>query len=239
MMMRRYVFTILTALLAFTAVHAQDTNSADSPVPFFTWGARIGFAATGTYLTEPTIDGHRIAEYTQDTQVGNFSAIMLRFNSRRLLVQTGVGLSYNKSSFSLDANSWNPDAESAKEIACSYSMLSMTVPVQLGFHIVNRPPYCMSVFTGPRLRYTPDKFYSVKYQGLEPYEFTDTPTLLSIGWTAGLSVQIGRTFLDFEYEATINNISQTMYDTSGTEPVPDNKLNRRVSIISFSYGVIF
>ena len=236
---KRHALTLLAALLTLTAAHAEKPYPGDAPVPFFTWGARIGFAATGTYLTETNIDGHKVSDYTQDTQVGNFGAIMLRFNSRRLLVQTGVGLNLNKSSFHLNTKDWVPEGTAANEITCTYSMLSMTVPVQLGFHIVNRPPYCMSVFTGPRLRYSPDKYYSVTYTGLDPYSFTDTPSELAVGWTAGMSIQIGRTFLDFEYEATINNISHKMYDTSGANPAPDYALNRRVGIISFSYGVIF
>lgn len=236
---KRHALTLLAALLTLTAAHAEKPYPGDEPPPLFTWGARIGFAATGTYLTDTRIDGHKISDYTQDTQVGNFGAFMFRFNSRRLLIQTGVGLNMNKSSFHFDTSDWAAEGTEAKEITCSYSMLSMTIPVQLGMHIINRPPYCMSVFTGPRLRYTPSKYYSVTYTGLDPYSFTDSPSELTTGWTAGMSIQIGRTFLDFEYEATINNISHKMYDTSGANPSPDYALSRKVSIISFSYGIMF
>lgn len=238
-MFRRYVLTLLTALLTANAVHAEDPHPGDAMVPFFTWGARMGFAATGTYLHHPTVDGHILPKYTQDTQVGNFAAIMLRLNSRKLLVQSGIGLSHNKSSFSVDANSWDPDNTTPQEVLCSYTMLSMTIPLQLGFHIINRPPYCMSAFTGPRLRITPDKYYSVKYTGLNPYSFTDDPSKLITSWTAGLSVQIGRTFFDFEYEAMINKISGRMYETSGASPVPDTSFDRRATVMSFSYGIMF
>ena len=238
-MKRRYVLILLAALLATGTAHAQEQRQGDAPVPFFTWGARIGFAATGTYLSKPNIDGHILPEYTQDTQVGNFGAILLRINSRRLLLQSGIGLSHNKSSFYMNANSWDPQATEERKVSCSYSMLSFTIPVQVGYHIINRPPYCMSVFTGPRLRITPDKYYSVKFMGLDPYKYTEDPSELIMGWTAGMSVQIGRTFFDFEYEASINKISDKMYDTTGTSPFPDNCLNRRVGIISFSYGVMF
>ena len=236
---RRYVLTLLAMLLPVLAINAKEPDKKESDMPSFTWGARIGFAASGTYVTNALIDGHKLTDYTQDTQVGNFGAFMFRFNSRRLLIQTGIGLNMNKSSFHFDTSDWAAEGTEAKEITCSYSMLSMTIPVQLGMHIINRPPYCMSVFTGPRLRYTPSKYYSVTYTGLDPYSFTDSPSELTAGWTAGMSIQIGRTFLDFEYEATINNISHKMYDTSGANPSPDYALSRKVSIISFSYGIMF
>lgn len=236
---RAYVLALLVMLGSATTLHAEKPEREDIPVPFITWGVRLGFAATGTYVTDAFIDGHQLTEYTQDTQVGNFSAVQLRLNSKRLLVQTGIGLSFNKSSFSMDKNSWNPEAEESNDMSCSYSMLSVTTPVQFGFHIVNRPPYCMSVFTGPRLRYTPAAKYKVKYTNLDPYNFTDSPIELVVGWTAGLSVQTGRTFLDFEYEATINTISGPMHDLNDIDPAPNYRMNRRIGIISFSYGIMF
>ena len=237
--MKLRALTILSLIIpAMTALAAQPDETVPG-VPFFNWGARIGFAATGSYITDASIGGHKLTEYTQDTQVGNFAAMQFRLNSKKLLIQSGIGLSMNKSSFSMDKNGWNPEAESSDVMSCSYSMLSFTLPIQMGYHIVNKPPYCMSAFTGPRLRYTPDKYYSVEYGNLKPYELTESPTELLLGWTIGLSVQIGRTFLDFEYEATINNVTEPVYDTSGISPAPDFKFNRRVGIISFSYGIMF
>ena len=237
--MKLRLLAILILFLPALALYAQGSERNETThSPVFTWGARVGFAATGTYITDAHIDGHKLTEYTQDTQVGNFAGVLFRLNSKKLVLQTGLGLNFNKSSFYLDRNSWNPESESKDVISCSYSMLSLTIPIQGGFHIVNRDQYCMTAFTGPRLRYSPDKYYSVKYSQMDPYDFTDQSTELILGWSLGLSVQIGRTFLDFEYEATINNVSGPMFDTSGATPAPDYKLNRRAGIISFSYGIM-
>ena len=113
------------------------------------------------------------------------------------------------------------------------------VPLQFGYHIVNQAPYCMSVFTGPRLRYIPDKYFTSTINNTNPYSFTERPNGFCIGWTAGLSVQIGRTFLDFEYETTINNLSGSLNENKGAIPATTYKLDRRMGIISFSYGIMF
>lgn len=230
----------LTFILILNAVAIQAQESRSTLPAFSTnWGAKVGFAATASYVTNAVIEGHHLTEYSQDTQVGHFAALLFRLNSRTIFLQTGLGLSANKSSFYINLNSWDPQAESKNDMSCSYTMKSFTLPIQLGYHIVNRPPYCMSVFTGPRLRYTPDKFYSVQYNNLDPYEFTETPTEMIMGWTAGLSVRIGRTFLDFEYEASINTVSGPMTELTEANPAPNYTIDRRVGIISFSYGIMF
>lgn len=239
--MKRSVLAVACAIIPALMAHAMQPSVKDNGIASFGWGARIGFAATSTYMTDIFIDGHSLSEYTQDTQVGNFASVQLRLNSRKLLFQTGVGLSFNKSSFIIDKNSWDKEAGSRNELTYSYSMKSLLVPLQIGYHFVNQPPYSMSVFTGPCLRYTPDKYYSAEYTNLAPaqYRFTESPNNLTVGWTLGLSVQIGRTFLDFEYEATISKMTRGLYATNATEPDPNYTLDRRVGIISFSYGIMF
>ena len=237
--MKRHILTILAVIVGFNVIHAQEPVTDQTEISPFTWGVRAGFAATGTYLTKAIIDERKIIDYTQDTQVGNFAALLVRFNSKSFLLQTGLGLGFNKSSFTLDRNSWNPESNTKSNVSCSYSMVSVMLPLQVGYHIVNQDPYCMSVFTGPRLRYIPDKYYSSDFSGFEPYQITESPNPFAIGWTAGLSVQIGRTFLDFEYEATIGRLTKGMKDTSGADPAPSYTLDRRVGIISFSYGIMF
>lgn len=236
--MKRPALILLSLFAYATVLHAAgaDGKTTDNS---FAWGARIGFAATGTYLTDGYAEGHKLTEYIQDTQVGNFSSIQVKWNIRKFLIQSGIGIGFNKSSFTTDKNSWNPDATSSNDILCSYSMISLMLPVQMGYNIVNKPPYCMSVFTGPRLRYIPDSYYHVTFNNTSPYSLDEQHPEFLMGWTAGFSVQIGRTFLDFEYEATINNISKSIFDTAGKNPPPDYKLDRRLGIISFSYGIMF
>ena len=238
MMKSRALTTIAVLLLSMNA-YAQIWSRSSLPAFSSNWGARVGFAATASYVTDAYINEHELTEYTQDTQVGNFAAFLFRLNSRTVFFQSGLGLSCNKSHFYVDLNSWDPEAESKNEFSCSFTYKSFTVPLQVGYHIVNRPPYCLSAFTGPRLRYTPDKFYSVQFSALEPFDFAEDPTEWIIGWTAGLSVQIGRTFLDFEYEATINTVSGPFKDLNDTYPDSEYRLDRRLGIMSFSYGILF
>lgn len=231
--------TFIMILLLATTAQAQILSRKSLPPFSANFGAKVGFSATASYVTDAFMFGHELPEYTQDTQVGNFATFLIRLNSRTVFLQTGLGMNCNKSCFYTDMNSWDPEATSRNELSCVFTYKSFSAPLQIGYHIVNRPPYCMSVLTGPRFRYTPEKFYTVQYSNIDPYLLTEAPTELIIGWTAGLSVQIGRTFLDFEYEATINPTTGPITDMSNTDPAPDFRLDRRLGIMSFSYGILF
>lgn len=231
---------LLLTVLALSPIisHAIEPGRFE-PLPFFTWGARIGFNATGTYIDKAVFDGKRLADYEQDTQVGSFIALQFRFNSSRLFFQSGIGISSNKSSVEIDRNSWDKNNQTHDYIAVSYNTKSFMVPIQAGYHIVNQSPYCMSVFTGPRLRYSPDDFSTTSFSNQSPFVLAEEQKRFSVGWTIGLSVQIQRTFLDFEYEAGITNTSKRLYDTGGTTPDPEFEIGHRISVLSFSYGIMF
>ena len=236
--MKRCILATILLMLA-PAVKAAGPADDFEPQPFFTWGARVGFAATGTYVTDVFFDGHQLDEYTQDTQIGNFAALQFRLNSKRFFFQSGLGIGMNKSTFTMDRNSWNSTADSKNEFSMSYSMISMMIPAQFGLHAINTPPYTLSVFTGPRLRLISDKYYSYSFSNIDPYILDETPSATVISWTLGMSVQIGRTFFDFEYETSLNNLSGSVSDNSGINPAPDIRMERRFGALSFSYGIMF
>ena len=50
---------LLAVLLPSVALHAEKTDRNIPPVKTLTWGARIGFAATGTYLSDAFMNGHK------------------------------------------------------------------------------------------------------------------------------------------------------------------------------------
>lgn len=232
----RKAYLTLFGVLAFALLNAQNTVNSSIP---FSWGARIGFAATQTYLLDAYMDGHKIEDYSQDTPVGNFAALQFKWNFNKFLIQSGAGLGFNKSTFIADRNSWDPNATSSNNMSCTYSMISLMVPVQIGVNVVNKAPYCLSVFTGPRFRYAPVKHQESDFINTSPYVFSENLNEFPIGITGGLSIQSGRTFLDFEYEYIITNLSSKLTDTSGVADIPRYSLNRNTGIMSFSFGYMF
>jgi len=232
----RKAFLTLFGIFAFTCLNAQKADNGSIP---FSWGARIGFAATQTYLSDAYVDGHKVDDFSQDTPVGNFAALQFKWNFNKFLIQSGAGLGFNKSTFAADRNSWDPVATSKNYMSCTYSMISLMVPVQIGINVVNKAPYCLSVFTGPRFRYAPVKYQKSEISNTTPYTFSENLNEFPVGITAGLSIQTGRTFLDFEYEHIVSGLSDKLTETSGAADVPRYSLDRHAGIMSFSIGYMF
>lgn len=236
--MRKVLATLAVLLLAMPAVAVQPETARDA-MSLFTWGVRAGFAANSTYVTNAVIDGHTIEDYRQDTQLGNFAAFQFRLNSRKLFLQTGIGIGSNKSTFYIDRNSWDPELESVNELGVSYSINSLMVPLQVGYHLVNNAPYSLSVFTGPRFRLPfADKYESEITGNLQDELEENLPNMIA-GWTLGLGIQIGRSFFDFEYECGISDISGGIHPVAANVPDPGITLDRRLGIMSFSFGIMF
>lgn len=237
--MNRHITILAISLMLFAPANAEKAAKDFEPLPTFTWGLRAGFAASSTYVSKASFNGQTIDEYTQDTQLGNFIAFQCRLNSKRLFLQSGFGIGFNKSTYTLDTKDLSIAPALPNDISVSYEMKSLMIPVQAGYHIVNQSPYCLSIFTGPRLRFVSDKYYKASFENLEPYSLTEEPANIIISWTFGMSVQISRTFLDFEYDAGIGNMSNGIMDTSGIMPSPDLQIRHRLGTISFSYGIMF
>ena len=238
--MKEFTALILIPLLYVPTLSAAepDDHSMQS-MPTFTWDIRFGFSATGTYVYNPQADGKKLDGYTRDTQVGHFYGVDGYYNRRYLFLKTGVELSKNKSTFYVDLNSWNTDAESVSEIGITLSSYNLVIPFQTGVHIINRPPYSMSVYTGPRFMITFTSSYNSTIIGLEDDDIKENLSDFIWGWTLGLTIRTGRTMIDFEYERGISNISRG-FEGECIKPAPEQlKLNRRLNILSFSYGITF
>lgn len=97
----------------------------------------------------------------------------------------------------------------------------------------------MSVYTGPRFIIPFTSSYSSSFIGLEGQDIKENLSDFIWGWTVGLTIRSGKTMIDFEYESGISNISRGFEGTC-PQPIPEQLvLNRKLNILSFSYGITF
>lgn len=237
----RFAALILAALIPMCRAAAAEADSISMRKSAVAFGAKAGFSSASTYLYHASIDGHNLRDYRQDTQLGNFIMLHVQYGLDKLYLQSGLGIGFNKSTFYLDMNNQAGGEQAPEEMCYSYRLTSLMIPVQLGYSIVNQQPYRMAVYGGPRMRILSDKLFDTSVTGIKDLQIEEKPSKLAFGMTLGMTVQIGRTFFDMEYETVLSNISDciTVTGTNGNTDIPDMELDRKMGIFSFSYGFLF
>lgn len=235
--MKKTLLILLTALVFRLPLAAADNHVQDEKKSVISWGAKLGFTSCSTYLTDAAINGKEFEEYTQDTQLGNFISVHMQYGYDKFFFQTSLGLSLNKSAFFVDLAEHNINREEPENLGMEYEMTSLVLPLQVGYSIVNQPPYRMSLYTGPCMRIQSLDRYVCNVKS--SYNITETPRRFLFGGTFGFSVQTGRTFFDMQYEVVLSNISKQLSVSKEGSEFSSLTLGRRMGIFSFSYGILF
>lgn len=233
--MDRFAFLIL-AILPASIIQAQ--NTADEVISSnLSFGLKIGFAATGTYVGDAQVNAVRFDDYRQDTQLGTFGMIHVGYGKNRIYLQSGIGMGANRSAFYLEY----PETmfNGSSDMGFSYKMTNIMIPLQIGYNAVNQPPYRMSFYAGPKLRCIMTDSYGFEVLNPGEAEFHEYIKRNAIGLSLGMNVQIGRTFFEMEYEAGLTDISDNAYAFEADGTFHDMTLERRMGIFAFSYGILF
>lgn len=233
--MKRILAAILF-LSAFCPAQArteEDTWDASG----FSYGLKIGFAATGTNLSGASVDGMEMEDYRQDTQLGNLGILQLGYGMNKFYLKSGAGISLNKSTFFFDGDGELFPAGS--EISCSYKLHNILVPFQFGYNVIDQEPYRMSIYAGPDLRFILTDRYRFDIAEQNGISFMEEAAKMTAGITLGLNVLIGRTFFDVEYERVLTDISKGISLEGADASGHRLDLGRHMGIFSFSYGILF
>lgn len=237
--MNRTLFTLLTVIVFSLPAAAGDNDAGAKGAHDISWGVKLGFTSCSTYLSSASIDGVEFENYTQNTQLGNFMSAHVQYGRDRFFLQTGLGISLNKSAFTVDLAEHDRSATEPEYLELAYRMAGLTIPVQAGFNIVNQEPYHMSLYAGPSMRIQSIDAYECKATGGEGYTISEIPRRVLFGTSFGFNVQTGRTFFNMEYEIVLSNISKQLLIRKDEFDIPYLQLGRRMGIFSFSYGVLF
>lgn len=230
---------ILTAILLFSAISPVQARTEEDTwgASGFSFGLKIGFAATGSNLSGASIDGLEIEDYRQDTQLGNLGMLQLGYGMNRFYLKSGAGIGLNKSAFFFNGDGGLFPAGS--EISCSYKLHNIMVPLQLGYNIIDQKPYRMSIYAGPDFRFILTDSYRFGIADHNGISFSEEAAKMTAGITVGLDVLIGRTFFDVGYERVLTDISEGITLDGADASGHRLDLGRRMGIFSFSYGILF
>ena len=235
--------TLLLALMLLVAgsasavsepTNAEMVNRKHSTVSF---GVKGGFNSTMLFADVFRIGGVKVSNTQNNYKVGYFASAFLRFNIKKHFIQPEI--SYNVNQMSVSINEKPDNTKLLQENALVKSkMFSLDFPLLYGYKFVDKHPYGMAFFVGPKVAWTWDKHTKVEYSGFYQQDIKEKLEPLNYSAIFGLAVNISNIFCDFRYEIGLNNISESIdYDHKKT-PVPHNEkelvFKRRRNVLSFS-----
>lgn len=211
----------------------------------FNFGAKVGYNATFPVVNSLVIDGNRVGDVSIQYKVGYLAAIFCRVNIDRFFLQPS--LAWHKSEgelyFNLPVSSPLEDATEVYEKKDRLKMTtrSLEVPVMIGYSLVKKRPYGLSIMAGPKFKYNYKVVYESTLSGVTE-EYTNNHAPFGINIATGVGVSIWRLFFDFIYEFGLNQTETDFKSASKegtTTTLHDMRIDKRTNVMSIALGFLF
>lgn len=239
--MKKIGLIILLYLCCLT-VKAQKIMQLEDKA--FNFGASVGFNATFPIINSLEIDGNKIDDVRVQYKVGYLAAVFFRVNIERFFIQPSFAWydSEGELYFNLPAtdNAINttPDIEAKDQLTMQAKSLEM--PIMIGYHLIKKGPYGLSLMVGPKVKYNYKTTYT---SNISDYcqEFSSESAPWGVNIRTGVGVSIGRLFFDFVYEFGLNQVESDFRDKNlaASPTTHDIRIDKHTNVMSFSLGFLF
>ena len=191
----------------------------------FNFGAKVGFNATFPVINSLSINGKEAENIDIEYKVGYLAAVFCRVNIERFFLQPSFSWHRSEGNIRFSIPQSLPENNMMSNTSATTDLLmmktsSLEVPIMVGYNLVKKGPYGLSLMVGPKLKY-------------------NTPFGVNIA--TGVGVSIGRLFFDFVYEFGLNQVESDFEKVNN--PVPeinyDINIDKRTNVMSISLGVLF
>ena len=184
----------------------------------FNFGAKVGFNATFPVINSLSINGKEAENIDIEYKEGNISFSIPQ---------------------SLPENNMMSNTSATTDLLMMKTS-SLEVPIMVGYNLVKKGPYGLSLMVGPKLKYNYKIAYTVE-SSTTHVEYVNDNTPFGVNIATGVGVSIGRLFFDFVYEFGLNQVESDFEKVNN--PVPeinyDINIDKRTNVMSISLGVLF
>lgn len=230
---RRHIIIPIILFLLFSCTICAQENKLQ-----FNIGIKAGVQAVTYNDADFKIDGYSFArDNIQSNKIGYTVAPFLRLTKGRFYIQSEATIGITRHSFDFydldEIDSYDP---STRTPVYNLKTYCFQVPILIGYSFVKQGKFGISLFTGPRTKFTfishsKQEFNHFKYENL--YEKLKKKTYY---WEVGLGVNIHNVFFDFVYDIGLSDASEYISSGNEGEIFPTK---RKDNILSFSVGMMF
>ncbi|NDV64538.1 porin family protein [Bacteroides sp. 224] len=242
-MKRLVILYILSSFTLLLWSQGKSETVSLQKKPSLNFGMKVGFNSSMYTVSELKIKDVTIDDTQNNYKIGYFASIFMRLNIEDHYIQPEIAYQYSKCQVTFDKLGAQHHELEPDYASISSKLHSIELPVLYGYSIINRNPYGLSVFIGPKFKYLWNKKNKIEFENFDQ-ELEEELRPLNISITAGLAVNISKIFFDFRYEHGLNNISKGIsyvhYNQEISEKTASNMtFKRRENVLSFSFGMMF
>lgn len=233
---------LLGFLLCFS-LFAEAQNIMQLKDKSFNYGAKVGFNASFPVINSLSVNGKEIDNYDIEYQVGYSAAVLCRINIKRFFIQPSIAWNRSEGKVKFSIPQLLPNTvQSNNTDLLKMRHNSLDIPVLVGYNLVKKAPYGLSILIGPKFKYN----YKIAYTLESPEsqaDYVTNNTPLGFNIVTGVGVRIGRLFFDFLYEFGLNEMEsdfqrKNILATSEQAPC-DITIDKHTNQMGIALGFLF
>ena len=133
----------------------------------FNFGAKVGFNATFPVINSLSINGKEAENIDIEYKVGYLAAVFCRVNIERFFLQPSFSWHRSEGNIRFSIPQSLPENNMMSNTSATTDLLmmktsSLEVPIMVGYNLVKKGPYGLSLMVGPKLKYNYKIAYTVE-----------------------------------------------------------------------------
>ena len=208
----------------------------------FNYGAKLGFNASFPIINSLSINEQKIEDYDIEYQVGYSAALLCRINMKRFFIQPSVAWNRAEGKVRFTIPKTVPNINKEETVLLKMRQNSLDIPLLVGYNLVKKAPYGLSVMLGPKFKYNYKIAYTLESNNSEA-EYITNNTPLGLNLVTGIGVRIGRLFFDFSYEFGLNEMEsdfkrKNTHDAN-SQSACNIKIDKHTNQMGIALGFLF
>ncbi|MBE6299604.1 MAG: PorT family protein [Bacteroidales bacterium] len=234
----RIILIIISLLIALPQTFAQEKKTKDSKK--FNYGVSLSANAPFVHDRKTLVNNIVVSKPSNETKMAGSISLFGRVNLKNHYLQLEAGTSVIRDVVTLDIKEFG--YSSNLNIDSKNFALTLDIPLIYGYNFIKRDKYELSLFVGPKLRYTYLNKEDINNPQNITFNLNEDTNPITACVIIGMGTKISRVLIDFKYEFGI-----TEHNKPGTFSLYENSVlisegtfyaKRSINLLSFSLGVI-
>ena len=234
----RFLFILISILLVLPQTFAQEIKVKSNKR--FNFGVSVSANAPFIYDRKMYVNDVEVNKPDNETKMAGCISLFGRVNIKKHYLQIEAGNSIIRDIVILDIKDFGYSTNhniSSKNIAITFDL-----PLIYGYNFVKKDNYELSLFAGPKMRYTYYNKEDISNPQNISFNINEDINPFTACCIIGMGAKMSKLFIDFRYEFAI-----TVHNKPGTYSLFENDsfisggtfyAKRAINLLSFSLGVI-